>query len=107
MQDINIAVIGARGTGKSTFIRRALGLPDSTAPTNCSRKWTIDGVAYVVRFLEMYVNEVHVGERNSIKWPETVHDMATPRIDAAVTIYDVTSQESLSKVPEMLSECTW
>ncbi|KAJ4368876.1 hypothetical protein N0V83_005958 [Neocucurbitaria cava] len=103
MQDINIAVIGAQGTGKSTFIRRALGLPDSTAPTNCSRKWTIDGVAYVVRFLEMYVNEVHVGERNSIKWPETVHDMATPRIDAAVTIYDVTSQESLAKVPEMLN----
>lgn len=104
MQDINIAVIGARRAGKSTFIRRALGLPDTTAPSNCSRKWTIDGVPYIVRFLEIYINDLQVEERNIIKWPDTIHDMATPRIDGAVTIYDVTSQDSLTNVPEMLSE---
>jgi hypothetical protein len=49
-------------------------------------------------------DDVHVGERSLIKWPETIHDFATPRMDAAVTIYDVTSQESLAKVPEMLSQ---
>jgi len=103
MQEINIAVIGARGTGRSTFIRRALGLPDTTASSNCSRKWTIDGVPYIVRFLEMSFHDVHVGERNGIKWPETIHDMATPRMDGAITIYDVTNQDSLTKVPEMLS----
>lgn len=104
MHDINIAVIGARATGKSTFIRRALGLPDATPPANCSRKWTIDSVPYVVRFVEMFIEDVHVGDRNSIKWPETLRDLATPRIDAAITVYDVTSQDSLAKVPEMLSE---
>ena len=103
MQDLNIAVIGARNTGKSTFIRRALGLPDTATTGNCSRKMTIDGGPYMVRFLEMTFNDVHVGERSLIKWPETIHDFATPRMDAAVTIYDVTSQESLAKVPEMLS----
>ncbi|KAF1852159.1 ras GEF [Cucurbitaria berberidis CBS 394.84] len=103
MQDINIAVIGAQGSGKSTFIRRALGLPDTSSASNCSRKWTIDGVSYMVRFLEMLANDVHIGERNTIKWPETIHDMPTPRMDAAVTMYDVTSQDSLAKVPELLN----
>jgi energy-coupling factor transporter ATP-binding protein EcfA2 len=101
IQDLNIAVIGARGSGKSTFVRRALGLPETSTTTNCSRRMTIDGTPYIVRFLEMTFNDVHVGDRSIIKWPETIHDFATPRMDAAVTIYDV--QESLGKVPEMLS----
>lgn len=103
MQDLNIAVIGARASGKSTFIRRALGLPDTATTTSCSRRMTIDGTPYIVRFLEMTFNDVHVGDRSIIKWPETIHDFATPRMDAAVTLYDVTRHESLGKVPEMLS----
>ncbi|KNG50267.1 rap guanine nucleotide exchange factor 4 [Stemphylium lycopersici] len=103
MHDLNIAVIGARGSGKSTFVRRALGLPDAPATGCCSRRMTIDGSAYVVRLLEMTFNDVHVGDRSSIKWPETVHDFATPRIHAAITLYDVANHESLANVPEMLN----
>lgn len=101
--DLNFAVLGARGAGKSTFIRRALGLPDATAPAECRRKWTIDGTPYLVRFFEMSFNDVQTGERHSIRWPETTHDMATPRIDGAVALYDVTSQESLARVPDVLN----
>ena len=103
MQDINIAVLGARGAGKSVFIRRAMNLPSAVTSAICTRKMTIDGGYYIVRFLEMSFNEIHIGERNTIKWPETMDDMATPRIDGAVTIYDVTSQESLARVPGTLS----
>lgn len=104
MQDINIALIGSKGTGKSTFIRRALGLPDSTPATNCFRKWTIDGTTYIVRFIEMSFGDVLSGERNNLKWPDTIHGLATPRMDAAITVYDITDQSSLSKVPDMLSK---
>ncbi|KAI8934771.1 hypothetical protein NX059_008459 [Plenodomus lindquistii] len=103
MQDINIAIIGATGAGKSTFTRRALGLSDKTASSNCVRKWTIDGTAYMVRFLEMSIDDLHAGERNTVAWPATMHDIATPRMDGAVTIYDVTSQDSLAKVPQTLN----
>ncbi|KAF2793913.1 ras GEF [Melanomma pulvis-pyrius CBS 109.77] len=103
MQDINIAVLGARGAGKSVFIRRAMNLPSAVTSAICTRKMTIDGGYYIVRFLEMSFNEIHVGERNTIKWPETMDDLATPRIDGAVTLYDVTSKESLTRVPEMLN----
>lgn len=103
MQDINIAVLGARGAGKSLFIRRALNLPTTVSSAICTRKMTIDGGLYIVRFMEMSFNDIHIGERNTIKWPETIDDLATPRIDGAVTIYDVTDQDSLARVPEMLS----
>ncbi|KAL7773402.1 hypothetical protein CFE70_003366 [Pyrenophora teres f. teres 0-1] len=103
MQELNMAVIGARGSGRSTFIRRALGLPDTATTSNCSRTIAIDGSPYLVRFLEMTSDHVHLTERCIIKWPETVHDSATPRIDAAVILYDVTNSDSLGKVPDMLS----
>lgn len=104
MQDINVAIIGAKGTGKSTFIRRALGLPESTPATSCSRKWTIDGTTYIVRFIEMSFTDVLSGERNNFKWPDSIHGLATPRMDGAITVYDVTDHSSLTKVPDMLSE---
>ncbi|KAJ4333052.1 hypothetical protein N0V95_009513 [Ascochyta clinopodiicola] len=103
LHHLTFAVLGARGVGKTTFIRRALGLPDATAPAACTRKWTIDGTPYLVRFLEMSFNDVHLADRHHLKWPETVHDMATPRIDAAIALYDVTAQHSLARVPDILA----
>lgn len=105
MQDLNIAVLGARGSGKSTFIRRALNLPEAGAAAAYTRKMTIDGGYYVVRFLEIPFDDVHIGAGNNIKWPHTgsTDELGAPRVDGAVTIYDVTSQESLARVPEMLS----
>ncbi|KAF9737991.1 hypothetical protein PMIN07_010032 [Paraphaeosphaeria minitans] len=102
MQDINIAVLGARGSGKSTFIRHALNLPTAASGVVRTRKMTIDGGLYVVRFLEMSINDVQVRDQNCVKWPDTLQDLATPRIDGAVTIYDVTSEQSLARVPEIL-----
>ncbi|KAF2036296.1 ras GEF [Setomelanomma holmii] len=103
MLDMNIAVIGAPSSGKSSFMRKALGLPDNTAPANCHRKWTIDGSPYVVRFLEMRIDDVHIKTNNIIEWPKIVGDVAVPRIDGAVTMYDVTVKESLAGIPEMMS----
>ncbi|KAJ4297702.1 hypothetical protein N0V90_005597 [Kalmusia sp. IMI 367209] len=104
MQDINVAVLGARGSGKSTFIRRALNLPNVGAGAVCTRKMTIDGGLYLVRFLEMSINDVQIRDHTCIGWPETVEDVVTPRIDGAVTIYDVTSDKSLARVPEILGQ---
>lgn len=102
MQDINVAVLGARGSGKSTFIRHALNLPNQAPAQVCTRRMTIDGGLYVVRFLEMSIHDVHLRDQNQIKWPESLDDLPTPRIDGAVTIYDVTSEQSLARVPEIL-----
>lgn len=105
MQDLNIAVLGARGSGKSLFIRRALNLPQPVPSAIATRRMRIDEGFYVVRFLEMTFNDIHIGERNTVKWPGTIDDYATPRIDGAVAIYDVTRAESLTQVPEISSQC--
>lgn len=103
MQDINIGVIGVHDAGKSSFIRRALNLQNTASPNIASRKMLIDGVSYVVRLLELSFSEVYIGEGNCIKWPDTIDDYATPRIDGAITIYDVMNLQSLERVPETLN----
>lgn len=102
MQDINIVVVGAQGAGKSTFTRRALNLQNATSAIS-SRKMAVDGYAYVVRLLELACNDIEIGEGNCVNWPEMIDDIAMPRIDGVVTIYDVTSQASLAQVPEILN----
>lgn len=104
MQDINIGVIGVHAAGKSSFIRRALNLQNTTSPNIASRKMLIDGVSYVVRLLELSFSEIYIGEGNCIKWPDTIDDHATPRIDGAIAIYDVMNLRSLERVPETLSQ---
>ncbi|KAF2745957.1 ras GEF [Sporormia fimetaria CBS 119925] len=103
MQDLNIAVLGARGTGKSHFIRRAFNLSSNPTTAVSTRKMRIDEGYYVVRFLEICFNDIHIGDRNDIKWPETIDNFAMPRIDGAVTVYDIANQESLVRVPEILN----
>jgi ABC-type dipeptide/oligopeptide/nickel transport system ATPase component len=104
MLDMNIAVIGAPGSGKSSFMRKALGLPDNTPPSLCHRKWTIDGTSYIVRFVELKIDDIHVKPGNAIEWPQAVQELAVPRVDGAITIYDVTVKESLAAVPDMMSK---
>jgi hypothetical protein len=104
MLDMNIAVIGAPGAGKTTFMRKALGLPENTPPAQCHRKWTIDGIPYAVRLVELKIDDVHPKPGNTIEWPKTAHGTAVPRIDAAITVYDVTVKESLASVPDMMSQ---
>ncbi|KAF2803465.1 ras GEF [Mytilinidion resinicola] len=104
MQDLNIVVVGAHGSGKSTFIRRALNLQNTASSAAISsRKMAIDGSIYIVRLLELSFSEINIGERDCINWPETIDDLATPRIDGAITIYDVTNAKSLERVPEILN----
>lgn len=110
MADLTIAVLGAPATGKSTLIRCALGLPEDTPAASCVRPWTVDGAPYLLRLLELPMhavrpaspNPARLSARHALAWPKTIDGMATPRIDAAVTVYDVTARDSLADVPEML-----
>jgi hypothetical protein len=103
MLDMNFAVIGTPGSGKTSFMRKALGLPENTTSAQCHRKWTIDNTPYVVRFVEMLIDDIRMKPGNVIEWPKTANDAPIPRIDGAITIYDVTVKESLAGVPDMMS----
>lgn len=53
--------------------------------------------------MELKIDDVHVKTGNMIEWPKTANETPVPRIDGAVTIYDVTGKESLAGVPDMMS----
>ena len=102
-------MLGAARVGKSTFMQRALDLnapPSPNAPVS-ARKMSVDGQIYVVRLFELGFDQVEFGgndEDDGIVWPEELGDLALPRIDGALTLYDVTNQKSLAEVPGVLSK---
>jgi len=104
LQEINIAVIGAEGVGKSTFVQKALDLPNLPPTQAAERKTSIGGSEYLIRLLELPIDDVDVEEDDTITWPDTIEDKMMPRVDGAVMLYDVQDRGSFDDIPEVLSE---
>lgn len=106
MHEINIAVLGAAGVGKSSFIQRVF---DHRAPptlTVTPRKMSIDGEEYTVRLIELRLEDLDFEDGSRLQWPTTADHRPFPPVDAVLTLYNVMDKESLSLVPETLRERT-
>lgn len=102
--EINIAVIGAEGVGKSTFVQRVLDLPYLPPSQATERKIPVDGNVYLVRLLELPIDDLDIDDEDPVTWPDTIEDKVMPRVDGALTLYNVKDRSSLENIPEMLSE---
>ncbi|KAI7518597.1 hypothetical protein KC317_g22856, partial [Hortaea werneckii] len=96
LTEINIAVIGAEGVGKSTFVQRALDLPHLPDSPAAERKLPVDDGEYLVRLLELPIDDVYVDDDDTVGWPDTIGDKMLPRIDGAITLYDVQDKDSFA-----------
>ena len=104
MQEINIAVLGVAGVGKTTFIHKALELRSAPLTSAATRKLTLDGNAYTVRLVEIKLGDLVIDDSEGLQWPNTIgDDMAMPRVDGTLTLYDVMDEGSLEQVPIVLS----
>ncbi|KAI7006312.1 ras GEF, partial [Hortaea werneckii] len=103
LTEINIAVIGAEGVGKSTFVQRALDLPRLPDSQAAERKLPVDDGEYLVRLLELPIDDVYVDDDDTVGWPDTIGDKMLPRIDGAITLYDVQDKDSFADIPEVLT----
>lgn len=103
MPELNIAVVGNAGVGKSTFVQNALGLPFPLTSEAAERMIPLEGGTYLVRLLELSIDDVDIDEDGTFNWPETIGDKRMPRVDGALTLWDVTDKDSLEDIPEMLS----
>lgn len=101
IQQINLAVLGAKGVGKSTFIQHALDLRKATNGPVSSSKVALSGVTYRFQLLELEIDDVDHSARY-IKWPKYINGQLVPPIDGVFCLYDVTDQESIAEVPELL-----
>ncbi|KUJ18233.1 ras GEF [Mollisia scopiformis] len=103
IQDINIAVIGSTGVGKSTLIMRALGL--RALPTNIasSLRMSVDNVVYTVSLIELDLESFDINPDRRIQWPKQINGHIVPRMDGALLLYDVMNRESIQELPQTLN----
>ena len=104
LPEIDLAVIGASGVGKSTFIQRALGLRNLPAVPLSARTMSINGVLFHVRLLELEFHHLDLDVDRSVRWPIRTAEMGLPRIQGALVLCDLMSERSLSTIPRILSE---
>lgn len=102
--EINIAVVGAPGVGKSTFVQKALDLPALPQSQAAERKIPQDGASYLVRLLEVPIDDVDFDDDdNSLVWPDTIENKVMPVVDGAITLYDVQDKNSFEDIPRVLN----
>jgi hypothetical protein len=99
--EVNIAVVGSVGVGKSSFIQQSLNLAahPTTAVSSC--RISVDSASFLVRMLECQLEDVIIDKDSRITWPT---DPRIPAVDAACTLYDVSNKDSYQDVPVFLSE---
>ena len=101
IQQINLAVLGAQGVGKSTFIQHALDIRKPTNGPVSSSKVALSSVTYRFQLLELDLNDIDYTARQ-IKWPKYINSQLVPPIDGVLCLYDITDQESIAEIPELL-----
>ena len=104
MADINIAIIGSAGVGKSTLIQRALGLRGLPTSIASSLRMSVDHVVYTVSLIELDLESFDINPEHRIQWPKQINGHIVPRMDGALLLYDVMNRESIADLPQTLSE---
>lgn len=104
LPEINIAVIGAEGVGKSTFVQKALDLPSASPSQAAERKIPLDGSVYLVRLLELPIDDVDIDDDDTVSWPDAIEDKIMPKVDGAIALYDIQDKGSFEDIPEVLSK---
>ena len=104
MADINIAIIGSAGVGKSTLVQRALGLRSPPTSVASSARMSVDNVVYTVSLIELDLESFDMFPDRKIHWPKQINGHIVPRMDGALLLYDVMNRESIAELPQTLSE---
>lgn len=90
--------------GKSTFVQCALDLKNPPESRSSTKKMSLEGVIYVVRLLEISMNDVRVSSSGRITWPSSIGEQMMPTVDGALALYDVTDSRSAAGFPGLLSK---
>ncbi|KAH6682938.1 ras guanine nucleotide exchange factor domain-containing protein [Halenospora varia] len=103
MSDINIAIIGSAGVGKSTLIQRALGLRALPSSIASSLRMSVGNVVYTVSLIELDLESFDIVADRRIEWPKQINGHIVPRMDGALLLYDVMNRESIAALPQTLN----
>lgn len=103
--DVNIAIIGANGVGKSFFMQRALKMPQPPNQGTLTFNWIAqDGSQHTVTTLEVDLEAFDLEMNEPIRWPRQANGQMAPRVDATMVLYDVTKKNSVNLLAQTLCE---
>ncbi|KAF9870156.1 ras guanyl-nucleotide exchange factor [Colletotrichum karsti] len=106
MESLNIAVIGASGVGKSSFVQRVLGLSRPPITNASSVRMVVDNVTYGVTLIELDLEYFELNPLQPIQWPKQINGHIVPRVDGALILYDVMNKESMKELPQATAALT-
>ncbi|KAK2591418.1 hypothetical protein QQS21_010882 [Conoideocrella luteorostrata] len=106
MESYNIAIIGARAVGKSTFVQRVLGLPRLPVTNSSCIRMVIDHITHLITLLELDLEHFELNPSQPIQWPKQINGHIVPRVDAALVLYDVTSKETIRDLAQTVAALT-
>jgi GTPase SAR1 family protein len=102
MNDVNIAVIGGAGVGKSTLIQKALSLRSLPTGVISSLKMTTDNTLYTVSLIELDLESFQINPERRIHWPKQINGQIVPKLHGALILYDVMNRDSIADLPQTL-----
>lgn len=105
MEPINIAVIGAEGVGKSTFIQHLRRATRPTARNIATLRQELDGTHYLVTLVELDLEGIELDPNHPVQWPRQIDGHMMPRMDGAMILYDGMNEKSTREVPPVMGEC--
>ncbi|CAK7209224.1 hypothetical protein SBRCBS47491_000371 [Sporothrix bragantina] len=103
METVNIAVIGADGAGKSSFIQRAMRLPKPPTTGITGMRIDVDGKPFIVTMIELDLEHFDVDASLRIRWPKNISGNMVPHVDGALMLYDVMNKDSIRDLPPTLA----
>lgn len=104
METFNIAIIGAEGVGKSSFVQRILNLTRPPISNASTTRRTIDNVSHNVMLLELDLEHFELDPELPIQWPKQINGHIIPRVDAALILYDVMNKTTISQLPQTMGK---
>jgi GTPase SAR1 family protein len=104
MEPINIAIIGAKGVGKSTFIQHLRRAPRPSASNITSLRQELDGAPYIVTLVELDLEGIELDPNQPVQWPKQIGGHMMPRMDGALIMYDAVNEETTREVPPIMGE---
>lgn len=69
-----------------------------------SKKMSLDGTVYMVRLLEISLDDISFDTNGSVIWPRTSDDNNLPPVDGALILHDVTSPGGIIEASRLLSK---
>ncbi|KAK5998010.1 Ras guanine nucleotide exchange factor A-like protein [Cladobotryum mycophilum] len=106
MESFNIAIIGAEGAGKSTFVQRILGIARPPQYNASNVRFVVDSSTHMITLLELDIESFDLNTVQPIQWPKQINGHIVPRVDAALIFFDVTNLETLRLIPRLLAALT-